>query len=77
MSRPSRSEDRAPTFAGSRDAFQMLRRLVAHGILRNYNDVIAAELVQAGLASIRQNELIPTDEGVEASRTRSMPRLAP
>jgi hypothetical protein len=64
-------------FPGSRDAFQMLRRLVAHGTLRNYNDVIATELVEAGLASVRQNELLATDEGVAAARTLAMPRLAP
>jgi hypothetical protein len=55
----------------------MLRRLVAHGTLRNYNDVIATELVEAGLASVRQNELRATDEGVAAARTLAMPRLAP
>jgi hypothetical protein len=33
--------------------------------------------VEAGFASVRQNELLATDEGVAAAQTLAMPRLAP
>ncbi len=75
MSRRSRSEESAPRFPGSRDAFQMLRRLVVHGTLRNFNDVIATELIDGGMASREHDELIATERGREASRTLSMPRV--
>ena len=64
-------------FAGSHDAFQMLNRLVAKGALRNYNDAIAEELLVGGYAVTRDDELVPTESGVEISRTLTWPSRQP
>ncbi|HWT29773.1 MAG TPA: hypothetical protein VN240_01970, partial [Propylenella sp.] len=62
-------------FSGSREAFQMLRRLATKGNLRNYNDVIAGELIKQGYARPHDKALVLTDEGREASLNLAIPRL--
>ena len=61
-------------FSGSREAFQMLRRLARKGDLRNYNDAVAGELIDQGYARARDENLVLTDEGRVASRDLAMPR---
>lgn len=60
-------------FNGTRDAFQMLKRLVTKGELRNFNDVIASELIERGLACADGDGLAVTAEGREACRSLAMP----
>ena len=62
-------------FSGSREAFQMLRRLATKGNLRNFNDVIAGELIKQGYARAHDEDLVLTDAGREASISLAMPRL--
>ena len=61
-------------FSGSREAFQMLRRLATKGSLRNFNDVVAGELIKQGYARAQDEDLVLTDEGRVASRDLAMPR---
>jgi hypothetical protein len=60
-------------FSGTRDAFQMLKRLVRNGQLRNFNDVIAGELIAGGYAMASEEDLLVTDKGREAFRSLAMP----
>ena len=62
-------------FNGSREAFQMLRRLVTKGSLRNFNDVIAGELIRQGFARAHNEDLVLTDAGREAHLSLAIPRL--
>ena len=62
-------------FSGSREAFQMLRRLATKGNLRNFNDVIAGEPIKQGYARAHDEDLVLTDEGRQASLGLAIPRL--
>ena len=64
-------------FEGTHDAFQMLGRLVSKGKLRNFNDAIADELIGAGYAFVRGDELLPTGRGEEIVRTVLWPARQP
>ena len=64
-------------FEGTHDAFQMLGRLVAKGALRNFNDAIAEELVEASYARVSSDELFPTERGVDVVRTVLWPARQP
>ena len=55
-------------FDGSYESFRMLRRLAKRGSLRNFNDVIADQLVQGGYAIVQAEELVPTEKGSETVR---------
>ena len=66
-------EDFMDCFKGSREAFQMLRRLSAKGRFQHFNDAIAAELLGRGYAKLANGTLVPTSEGLDASRILKAP----
>jgi hypothetical protein len=61
-------------FSGSWDGFEMLRRLVFRGSMRNFNRSIAAELIAAGLARIDGEALVATKLGIQTERSVKLPR---
>ncbi len=56
-------------FPGSWQGFELLRRLVFRGNLRNFNVDLAAELIADGLAVIQGEELVATALGIEVERS--------
>ncbi|MGQ7791158.1 hypothetical protein ACUN0C_01980 [Faunimonas sp. B44] len=60
-------------FPGSREAFRMLQRLAAKGVMRNYNDALAEQLTERGYARVDAAGLVPTEAGRTAAAQLGAP----